>query len=65
MVLHLGVLGLNHRNIYKKILENRLLQSHLAYMPEIQYVALPVQMEVPGSKMAPRCGGLGLNHRNT
>ena len=41
MVLHLGVLGSNHRNIYKKILKNRLLQSHLAQMPEIQYVALP------------------------
>ena len=41
MVLHLGVLGSNHRNIYKKILKNRLLQNHLAQMPEIQYVALP------------------------
>ena len=44
MVLHLGVLGSNHRNIYKKILKilkNLLLQSHLAKMPEIQYVALP------------------------
>ena len=41
MVLHLGVLGSNHRNIYKKIIENLLLQSHLAQMPEIQYVALP------------------------
>ena len=41
MVLNLGVLGSNHRNIYKKILKNRLLQSHLAQMPEIQYVALP------------------------
>ena len=39
MVLHLGVLGLNHGNI-KKILKNRLLQNHLAQMPEIQYVAL-------------------------
>ena len=42
MVLHLGVLDSNHRNIYKKkILKNLLLQSHLAQMPEIQYVALP------------------------
>ena len=45
MVLHLEVLGSNHRNIYKKkilkILKNLLLQSHLAQMPEIQYVALP------------------------
>ena len=42
MVLHLGVLGSNHRNIYKKkILRNLLLQSHLAQMPEIQCVALP------------------------
>ena len=41
MVLHLVVLGSNHRNIYKKILENGLLQSHLAQMPEIKYVALP------------------------
>ena len=40
MVLHLGVLGSNHRNIYKKILKN-LLQNHLAQMPEIQCVALP------------------------
>ena len=40
MVLHLGVLGSNHRNIYKKILKNRLLQSHLAQMPDIQNVAL-------------------------
>ena len=40
MVLHLGVLGSNHRNIYKKYLKN-LLQSHLAQMPQIQYVALP------------------------
>ena len=40
MVLHLGVLDSNHRNIKKKILKN-LLQSHLAQMPEIQYVALP------------------------
>ena len=38
MVLHLGVLGTSHRNIYRK---NGLLQSHLAQMPEIQYVALP------------------------
>ena len=42
MVLHLGVLGSNHRNIYKKIFENLLLQSHLAQMPEIQCVALPI-----------------------
>ena len=45
MVLHLGVLGTNHRYIYKKkkILKNRLLlQNHLAQMPEIQYVALPI-----------------------
>ena len=42
MVLHLGVLGSNHRNIYiKKKLKNLLLQSHLAQMPEIQCVALP------------------------
>ena len=43
MVLHLGVLGTNHRYIKKKkILKNRLLlQNHLAQMPEIQYVALP------------------------
>ena len=41
MVLHLGVLGSNHRNVLKKILKNLLLQSHLAQMPEIQYVALP------------------------
>ena len=41
MVLHLGVLGSNHRNILTKILKNLLLQSHLAQMPEIQYVALP------------------------
>ena len=42
MVLHLGVLGSNHRNIYKKkILKNLLLQSHLAQIPEIQCVALP------------------------
>ena len=39
-------------------------------MPEIQYVALPsftkfVQMEVLGSNMASRYGGLGSNHRNT
>ena len=40
MVLHLGVLGSNNRNI-KKMLKNLLLQSHLAQMPEIQYVALP------------------------
>ena len=34
MVLHLGVIGSNHRNIYikKKILKNLLLQSHLAQM---------------------------------
>ena len=36
MVLHLGVLGSNHRNVFKKILKSLLLQ-----MPEIQYVALP------------------------
>ena len=42
MVLHLGVLASNHRNIYiKKKLKNLLLQSHLAQMPEIQCVALP------------------------
>ena len=41
MVLHLGVLGSNHRNVLKKNLKNLLLQSHLAQMPEIQYVALP------------------------
>ena len=41
MVLHLGVLDSNHRNIYKKILKKLLLQSHLAQMPEIQYVTLP------------------------
>ena len=40
MVLHLGVLGSNQRNIYKKKLKNLLLQSHLAQMPEIQCVAL-------------------------
>ena len=41
MVLHLGVLGSNHRNIYKIILKKFLLQSHLAQMPEIQCVTLP------------------------
>ena len=41
MVLHLGVLGSNHRNILKKILKNLFFQSQLAQMPEIQYVALP------------------------
>ena len=44
MVLHLGVLSSNHRIYIKKILKilkNLLLQSHLAQMPEIQYVALP------------------------
>ena len=41
MVLHLGVLGSNHRNIYKKNIKKLLLQSHLAQMPEIQCVALP------------------------
>ena len=41
MVLHMGVLSSNHRNIYKKKLKNLLLQSHLAQMPEIQCVALP------------------------
>ena len=40
MVLHLGVLGSNHRNTYKKKIKN-LFQSHLAEMPEIQCVALP------------------------
>ena len=69
MVLHLGS---NHRNIYKKYIKNLLLQSHLAQMPEIQYVALPssplpslFRWEVLGSNMAQRCGGLGSNHRNT
>ena len=41
MVLHLGVLGSNHRNIYKKILKNLFLQSHSAQVPEIQCEALP------------------------
>ena len=41
MVLHLGVLGSNHRNIYIKNIHNLLLQSHLAQMPEIHNVALP------------------------
>ena len=66
MVLHLGS---NHRNIYKKILKDLLLQSHLAQIPKIQYVALPssplpslFRWEVLGSNMAPRRGGLGSNH---
>ena len=49
-----GVLGSNHRNIFKNLLQN-----HLAQMFEIWYIALPggpltkfVQMKVPGSKMA-------------
>ena len=61
--------GFNHRNTYKNI--KNLLQTHLAQMLEIWYVALPsgpvpifVQMKVPGSKMAPRQGVLGSNHRN-
>ena len=60
MVLHLGVLGSNHRNIYKKILKNLLLQSHLAQMPEIQCVALP-------SSPLPSCSdrGPGIQHGPT
>ena len=69
MVLSQGVLG-SIIEIHRKILKN-LLQIHLAQMLEIWYVALPsgplpisVQMKVPGSKMAPRQGVLGSNHRN-
>ena len=67
MVLRQGVLG-SIIEIHRK---NLLLQNHLAQMLEIWYVALPsgplpisVQMKVPGSKMAPRQGVLGSNHRN-
>ena len=70
MVLRLGVLG-SIIEIHRKILKNLLLQNHLAQMLDIWYVALPssllpsfVQMKVPGSKMAPRQGALGSNHRN-
>ena len=70
MVLRQGVLG-SIIEIHRKILKNFLLQNHLAQMLEIWYVALPsgpllisVQMKVPGSKMAPRQGVLGSNHRN-
>ena len=69
MVLRQGVLG-SIIEIHRKILKN-LLQNHLAHMLEIWHVALPcgplpisVQMKVPGSKMAPRQGVLGSNHRN-
>ena len=41
MVLHLGVLGSNHRNIYKKNIKKFSSSSHLAQMPEIQCVTLP------------------------
>ena len=70
MILRQGVLG-SIIEIHRKVLKNLLLQNHLAQMLEIWYVALPsgplpifVQMKVPGSKMAPRQGVLGSNHRN-
>ena len=68
MVLRQGVLG-SIIEIHRKILKNLLLQNHLAQMLEIWYVALPsgplpISLKVPGSKMAPRQGVLGSNHRN-
>ena len=70
MVLRQGVLG-SIIELHRKILKNLLFQNQLAQMLEIWYVALPssplpifVQMKVQGSKMAPRQGVLGSNHRN-
>ena len=70
MVLPQGVLG-SIIEIHRKMLKNLLLQNHLAHMLDIWYVALPsgplpifVKMKDPGSKMAPRQGVLGSNHRS-
>ena len=70
MVLCQGVLG-SIIEIHREILKTLLLQNHLAQMLEIWYVALAsgpvpifIQMKVPGSKLAPRQGVLGSNHRN-